>query len=403
MRKTPVYMDGHATTPVDPRVLEAMLPYFTERFGNPSSRTHAFGWEAEAAVTRARKQVAALIGARGRDIVFTSGATESNNLALRGVVEQQRHRGNHVVTVVTEHEAVLDPCRRLARDGFDVTYLPVRADGVIDLETLHAAVTDRTILVSVMAANNEIGVLQPLADVTRIAKRVGALVHTDAAQAAGKIPFLVDETGVDLASLSSHKLYGPKGVGALYVRRRPRVELRPLIDGGGQEEGRRPGTLDVPGIVGFGKAAEICRLEMRDEAARLAGLRDRLWRELRARIDDVEVNGSMTERLPHNLNVSVAGVDGESLMLGLDDVAVSAGSACASASLEPSHVLRALGTSEQLARASLRFGLGRFNSVEEVDHVVERVAQVVRRLREMSPVAEAPAARPDPAAVHSHG
>ena len=390
MRKAPVYMDGHATTPVDPRVVEAMLPYFTERFGNASSRTHAFGWQADAAVVLARKQVASLIGARGREIVFTSGATESNNLALRGAAARYRDRGTHLVTLVTEHEAVLDTCRRLEADGFSVTYLPVRSDGLIDLETLRAAITERTILVSVMAANNEIGVLQPLAEVGRIAKAVGALFHTDAAQAAGKVPFLVNDTGVDLVSLSSHKLYGPKGVGALYVRRRPRVELQPLLDGGGQEERLRPGTLNVPGIVGFGQAAELCRLGMNAEASHLARLRDRLWLGLSERLDGIQLNGSMTDRLPHNLNVSIAGVDGEPLMLGLEDVAVSAGSACASASLEPSHVLRAIGASDQMARASLRFGLGRFNSQEDVDHVVERVAQVVSRLREMSPLETSP-------------
>ncbi len=375
----PVYLDYHATTPVDPRVVQAMLPYFTERFGNPSSRTHRVGTEAAEAVDRARAQVARLIGARAREIVFTSGATESNNLAIKGVAAARRGRGGHIVTVVTEHHAVLDTCRRLEREGLRVTYLPVQPDGLVDLDRVRGAVGPDTILVSVMLANNEIGVLQPVAAIARLAHERGALVHTDAAQAAGKIPVDVEALGVDLLSFTAHKMYGPKGVGALYVRRG--VEIAPLLDGGGQERGLRPGTLNVAGIVGFGAAAEICRGELAAEAERLGRLRDRLLAGLRERVGDLRVNGSLEARLPHNLNVSFPGVAGESLLLALGDLAVSAGAACASGTSEPSYVLKALGLSDALALASLRFGLGRWTTEEEVDYAVDRVATVVGALR----------------------
>ncbi|HVC20042.1 MAG TPA: IscS subfamily cysteine desulfurase [Vicinamibacterales bacterium] len=381
----PVYLDSHATTPVDPRVLDAMLPYFTERFGNPSSRSHAFGWAADEAVERAREQVAALIGANLREVVFTSGATESNNLAIRGVAAPKA--SGHVITAVTEHKAVLDPCRRLEREGFRVTYLRVGRDGLVDPDEVRAAIAADTILISIMAANNEIGVLQPIETIGRLARERGLLFHTDAVQAIGKVPFDVKALGVDLASISAHKLYGPKGVGALYVRRRhPRVEPVPLADGGGQERGLRPGTLNVPGIVGLGAAAELCRLEMRAETDRLRGLRDRLLGGLDARVPGLRVNGSMSERLPHNLNVAFPGVEGEALVMGLKDVAVSSGSACTSASIEPSHVLKGLGLSDDMARASIRFGLSRFTTEEEIDFAVDAVSRLVVRLREMSPL-----------------
>jgi len=387
--KFPIYMDNQATTPVDPRVLEAMLPFFCERFGNAASRNHPFGWEAEKAVDLGRQQVAELIGASPKEIVFTSGATESDNLAIKGVAEMYREKGNHIITVVTEHKAVLDTCKRLEKQGFQVTFLPVRRDGLVDLDQLSAAITDRTLLVSVMMANNEIGVVQPVAEIGRIARSRGVLFHTDAVQAAGKVPFDVDRLNVDLASLSAHKMYGPKGVGALYVRRKnPRVLLTPGIDGGGHERGMRSGTLNVPGIVGFGKAAAICREEMAAEGARLLGLRSRLWDGLRQRLDEIHVNGSLESRLPNNLNVSFAYVEGESLLMGINDVAVSSGSACTSASLEPSYVLKALGTGDDLAHSSIRFGLGRFTTGEEVDYVIEKVTSVVQRLREMSPLYE---------------
>lgn len=380
----PVYLDCHATTPVDPRVVETMLPFFTERFGNPSSRSHPFGWAADEAVETARDQVATLLGAKLREIVFTSGATESNNLAIRGVAAL-RGRG-HIITATTEHKAVLDPCHRLEREGFRVTYLPVDGDGLIDPGDIGRAIADDTILISIMAANNEIGVLQPLAAIGEIARARGVLFHTDAVQAAGKVPFDVEAAGVDLASISAHKMYGPKGVGALYVRRRrPKLDLVPLMDGGGQERGVRPGTLNVPGIVGLGRAAEICRAEMADEAPRLAGLRDRLLQGLRTRVSDLRVNGSLTARLPHNLNAAFPRVEGEALLMGLRDIAVSSGSACTSTSVEPSHVLKGLGLSDELARASLRFGLGRFTTGEEVDYAIGAVADLVVRLRELAP------------------
>ncbi len=389
MLKFPIYMDSHATTPVDPRVLEAMLPYFTEKFGNAASRNHSFGWQAEEAVEQARKQVAALIGATAKEIVFTSGATESDNLAIKGVAHMYRTKGDHIVTAVTEHKAVLDTCKRLEKEGFRVTYLPVGRDGLVSLDRLREALTDKTILVSVMMANNEIGVIQPIAEIGRIARERRILFHTDAVQAAGKVPIDVNALNVDLVSLSAHKMYGPKGIGALYVRRRdPRVLLAPVIDGGGHERGMRSGTLNVTGIVGFGKAAEVAAVEMAQESARLRALRDRLLEGLRKELDEIHVNGSMAERLPNNLNVSFAYVEGESLLMGINDVAVSSGSACTSASLEPSYVLKALGTGDDLAHSSIRFGLGRFNTEEEVDYVIDKVTSVVRRLREMSPLYE---------------
>ncbi|HSK08932.1 MAG TPA: IscS subfamily cysteine desulfurase [Vicinamibacterales bacterium] len=389
MLNLPIYMDCHATTPVDPRVLEAMLPYFTERFGNAASRNHSFGWQAEEAVEAGRKQIAELIGATAREIVFTSGATESDNLAIKGAARMYREKGRHIITVVTEHKAVLDTCKRLEKEGFRVTYLPVRRDGQIDLDQLRDAIAPETTLISVMAANNEIGVLQPIAEIGRIARERGVLFHTDAVQSAGKVPFDVNAMNVDMASLSAHKMYGPKGVGALYVRRRnPRVLLESIIDGGGHERGMRSGTLNVPGIVGMGKAAAIARAEMPAESARVAGLRDRLLAGMRKGLDEIFVNGSMEHRLPGNLNVSFSYVEGESLLMGISDVAVSSGSACTSATLEPSYVLKALGVGDELAHSSIRFGLGRFNTEEEVDYVAAKMVQVVRRLREMSPLYE---------------
>jgi cysteine desulfurase len=387
--KLPIYMDYHATTPVDPRVVESMLPYFTEHFGNAASRNHPFGWEAEEAVELGRKQVAELIGANAKEIVFTSGATESDNLAIKGVAEMYREKGNHIITCVTEHKAVIDTCKRLEKEGYRVTYLPVQKDGLVNLDDLRAAITEKTILITLMAANNEIGVVQPVAEIGAIAKEKGILFHTDAVQAVGKIPFNVNELKVDMASISAHKMYGPKGVGALYVRRRnPRVLLSPLIDGGGHERGMRSGTLNVPGIVGFGKAAELCRVEMASDTARLKGLRDRLNKKLHDGLDEIYINGSMDHRLPHNLNISFAYVEGESLLMGINDVAVSSGSACTSASLEPSYVLKALGAGDDLAHSSIRFGLGRWTTDEEVDYVVNKLITVVTRLREMSPLYE---------------
>jgi cysteine desulfurase len=379
-----IYLDHHATTPVDARVLETMLPYFGEKFGNPASRHHRFGWEAGDAVERARKQVAALIGAGSKDVVFTSGATEANNLAIKGAAEARRKDGDHLVTVVTEHKAVLDPLRRLERDGWRLTVLPVQSSGLVDLDALKGAVTGRTVLVSVMAANNEIGVLQPIAEAAAIAHANGAWFHTDAVQAVGKVPFDVDALDVDLASITAHKMYGPKGVGALYVRRKGReVAIAAQIDGGGHERGMRSGTLNVPGIVGFGKAAEIARAELPVEAKRVAMLRDRLLAALRARTDGMAVNGTLDARLPGNLNVSFEGVDGEALLVALDDIAVSSGAACTAA--EPSHVLVALGLSTDRALASLRFGIGRTTTNADVDYAAEKVSLVVCRLRALVP------------------
>jgi cysteine desulfurase len=387
--KLPIYLDYHATTPVDPRVVEAMLPYFTEHFGNAASRNHPFGWAAEEAVDKARKQIADLIGANAKEIVFTSGATESDNLAIKGVAEMYREKGNHIITAVTEHKAVIDTCKHLEKDGYRVTYLPVQKDGLVNLDDLRNAITPKTILISIMGANNEIGVIQPLAAIGALAKEKGVLFHTDAVQMVGKVPFNVNELKVDLVSLTAHKIYGPKGVGALYVRRRnPRVLLAALIDGGGHERGMRSGTLNVPGIVGFGKAAELCKQEMAADAERLGGLRDRLNARLHQRLDEIYINGTMEHRLPHNLNISFAYVEGESLLMGINDVAVSSGSACTSASLEPSYVLKALGAGDDLAHSSIRFGLGRWTTEEEVDYVADKLATVVTRLREMSPLYE---------------
>src|SRR5579862_8163744 len=392
--KLPIYMDNHATTPVDPRVVEAMLPYFTEKFGNAASRNHSFGWVAEEAVENARAQIARLINAAPKEIIFTSGATESNNLVLKGVAEKYREKGNHIITAVTEHKSVLDAAKRLETQGCEVTYLPVGADGLIRLDELRRAVTPRTILISIMYANNEIGVIQPIAEIGRIAREAGVFFQTDAVQAAGKISVDVEHDHVDLLSISAHKFYGPKGCGALYVRRRdPRVQVVAQMDGGGHERGLRSGTLNVPGIVGFGKAAELAAAEMPAESRRLAALRDRLKDLVLSKLEDVRINGSIAARLPHNLNLSFAGVDGESLLMGMNDVAISSGSACTSARVEPSYVLRALGVPEELAHSSIRFGLGRFNTEEEVDYTARRVAEVVARLRELSPLYEAAKSR----------
>jgi cysteine desulfurase len=383
----PIYLDYHATTPVDARVVDAMLPYFSERFGNASSRHHALGWQANEAVERARLQVAGLIGARAKEIVFTSGATEANNLAIRGALAARRARGSHVVTVVTEHRAVLDTCARLEREGCRVSYVPVGRDGLVDLQQFAAALADDTVLASVMTANNEIGVVQPIAEIARACRARGVWLHTDAVQAAGKVPFDVEAAQVDLASITAHKMYGPKGVGALYVRHSPRVTVEPLFDGGGQERGLRPGTLNVPAIVGFGAAAALCRAEMADESVRVLSLRDRLLAGLQRSLESVSVNGSLTSRLPHNLHVSFAGVDGDALMTGLaDDIAASSGSACASGSREPSHVVKALGLGAIDTRGAVRFSLGRPTTAAEVDFAVERVVDVVARLRKLSPV-----------------
>lgn len=387
--KLPIYMDNHATTQVDPRVLEAMTPYFTSVFGNAASRNHSFGWEAEAAVDRARRQVATLIGATDKEIVFTSGATESNNLALKGIAEMYAERGNHIITQATEHKAVLDTCKRLEKSGVRVTYLPVKKDGLIDLDQLRDAITPKTILISIMYANNEIGVVQPMKEISKIAKEKGVLFHSDGVQAVGKIPVNVVADGIDVMSLSGHKIYGPKGVGALYVRRRnPRVQVTAQMDGGGHERGMRSGTLNVPGIVGLGAACEIARNEMAEEAKRLGFLRDKLKDNLLRDLDEVYINGSMEHRLPHNLNISFAYVEGESLLMGINDIAVSSGSACTSATLEPSYVLKALGAGDDLAHSSIRFGIGRFNTEEEVDYVSGKVTEVVRKLRELSPLYE---------------
>jgi cysteine desulfurase len=387
--KLPIYMDNHATTPVDPRVVEAMMPFFTEKFGNAASRNHEFGWQAEEAAENARAQIARLINATPKEIVFTSGATESTNLAIKGAAEMYREKGNHIITQVTEHKATLDTCKRLEKFGHEVTYLPVEKDGRINLDDLRRAITPKTILISIMYANNEIGVLQPIAEIGKIAKEKGVFFHCDGVQAIGKVPVDVQRDGIDLMSISGHKIYGPKGVGALYVRRKnPRVQLSAIIDGGGHERGMRSGTLNVPGIVGLGKACELCQNEMAGEAKRLSGLRDRLKESIMSRLDETYINGSMEHRLPHNINISFAFVEGESLLMGINDVAVSSGSACTSATLEPSYVLKALGVGEDLAHTSIRFGLGRFNTEEEVHYVADRVVETVNRLRELSPLYE---------------
>ena len=387
--KLPIYMDNHATTRVDPRVFEAMTPYFNDVFGNAASRNHSFGWQAEEAVERARKQIADLVGATSKEIIFTSGATESDNLALKGVAEMYAEKGNHIITAATEHKAILDTCKRLEKEGLRVTYLPVKADGLIDLDMLQEAITDKTILISIMYANNEIGVLQPVAEIGKIAKSKGVLFHTDATQAVGKVPVNVIKDNIDLASISGHKMYGPKGVGALYVRRKsPRVQITAQMDGGGHERGMRSGTLNVPGIVGLGEACALCHQGMAEESKRLSHLRDKLKDRLMTELDEVFVNGSLEHRLPNNLNLSFAYVEGESLLMGINDIAVSSGSACTSATLEPSYVLKALGAGDDLAHSSIRFGLGRFNTEEEVDYVAQKVIDVVKKLRELSPLYE---------------
>jgi cysteine desulfurase len=387
--KLPIYMDNHATTPVDPRVVEAMLPYFTEKFGNAASRNHEFGWKAEEAVETARGQIARLINATPKEIVFTSGATESTNLAIKGVAEMYREKGNHIITQVTEHKATLDTCKRLEKHGYEVTYLPVEKDGRINLDELRRAITPKTILISIMYANNEIGVVQPVEEIGKIAKEKGIFFHCDGVQAVGKIPVDVQKDGIDLLSISAHKIYGPKGVGALYVRRKnPRVQLSAIIDGGGHERGMRSGTLNVTGIVGLGKACELCMNEMQAETVKLRGFRDRLTKSIMSRLDETFINGSMEHRLPHSINISFAYVEGESLLMGINDIAVSSGSACTSATLEPSYVLKALGVGEDLAHTSIRFGIGRFNTQEEVDYVADRVVETVTRLRELSPLYE---------------
>src|SRR6059058_1672679 len=384
--KLPIYLDNHATTPLDPRVLEAMMPYLTNKFGNAASRNHSFGWEAEQAVETAREQVAKLIGATAKEIIFTSGATESDNLAIKGVAEMYREKGNHIITAATEHKAVLDTCKRLEKYGYKVTYLPVQRDGLVNLDELKAAMTDKTILVSIMYANNEIGVLQPVQEIGKLCRERGIIFHTDATQAVGKVPVDVNSQNIDLLSISAHKMYGPKGVGALYVRRKnPRVQVSAIIDGGGHERGMRSGTLNVPGIVGLGKACAIALEEMPRESCQLAGLRNRLKDRIMSRLDECYINGSMEHRLPGNLNVSFGHVEGESLLMGINDVAVSSGSACTSAMVEPSYVLKALGTGDDLAHSSIRFGIGRFNTDAEVDYVADRVVETVQRLREISP------------------
>ena len=384
----PIYLDYQATTPMDPRVLEAMMPYFTYKFGNSSSRSHSYGWEAEEGTEKARVQVAKLIGADEKEVIFTSGATESNNLAIKGVAEFYKDRRNHIVTTVTEHKCVLDTCRHLEQAGFEVTYLPVQQNGLIDLDVLRAAVTDKTVVVSIMAVNNEIGVIQPLAEIGKICREKGAFFHTDAAQAAGKIALDVEAMNIDLMSISGHKIYGPKGIGALYVRRKPRVRLVPLIVGGGQERGFRSGTLPTPLCVGLGEACEIAGKEMDAEAKRLTKLRDRMLKGLRAKLSDLIVNGDLDQRIPGNLNISFAYVEGESLMMGIKNLSVSSGSACTSASLEPSYVLRALGVEEEMAHTSLRIGLGRFTTEHEIDTAVDELVHHVTKLREMSPLWE---------------
>jgi cysteine desulfurase len=374
---------------MDPRVLEAMLPYFTQHFGNAASRNHSFGWEAEQAVDKGRKQVADLIGANPREIIFTSGATESDNLAIKGVAEMYAEKGNHIITAATEHKAVLDTCKKLEKNGYRVTYLPVKGDGLIDLDMLKESITDKTILVSIMYANNEIGVLQPVAEIGKICRERGVLFHTDGVQAIGKVPVDVNKDNIDIMSITGHKLYGPKGVGALYVRRKsPRVQITAQMDGGGHERGMRSGTLNVPGIVGLGEACAIAQREMPEEMKRMAFLRDRLRSKLEAGLDEVYINGSMEHRLPQNLNMSFLYVEGESLLMGINDVAVSSGSACTSATLEPSYVLKALGLGDDLAHSSIRFGIGRFNTEEEIDYVADKLVDVVTKLRELSPLYE---------------
>ncbi len=384
-----VYFDNHATTPMDPRVLDAMLPYFSGKFGNAASRNHAYGWDAEKAVEDSRKKIASLIGANPKEIIFTSGATESNNLAIKGVAEMYAERGNHIITAATEHKAVLDTCKKLEKHGFRITYMPVLANGLVDLDLLRSSITDKTILITIMYANNEIGVIQPIAEIGKIAKERGVLFHTDGVQAVGKIPVNVMADNIDIMSITGHKIYGPKGAGALFVRRKgPRVQLTAQMDGGGHERGMRSGTLNVPGIVGLGEACAICQKEMAEESKRMAHMRDKLRAKLESELDETFINGTMESRLPNNLNMSFAYVEGESLLMGINDIAVSSGSACTSATLEPSYVLKALGVGDDLAHTSIRFGLGRFNTEEEVDYVADRVIQVVKKLRDLSPLYE---------------
>jgi len=389
--KLPIFMDSQSTTPVDPRVLEEMIPYFTEKFGHPASRNHPFGWEAEGGVDKAREQIAKLIGARDpKEVVFTSGGTEAINLALKGVAEMYREKGNHIVTTTIEQRATLDVCKRLERQGFEVTYVPVGREGLVDVEAVRAALTDKTILISIMFANNEIGTIQPVAELGKLAKEKGIIFHTDATQAVGKTPVDVEAMGIDLLSMTAHMLYGPKGVGALYVRRKsPRVRLAPMVDGGGHERGMRSGTVPVPLVVGFGKAAEICREVMGEESKRLAALRDRLQEQIVSKVDEAYVNGHPDRRLPHNLNISFAYVEGESVLMGLNrEAALASGSACTSATLEPSYVISALGVDSELAHSSIRFGLHRFSTEEEVEFVAQKTVEVIHRLREMSPLYE---------------
>ena len=387
--KYPIYLDYHATCPMDPKVLETMLPYFTTTFGNAASRNHEFGWTAEAAVEHARAQIAHLLGCSDKEIIFTSGATESNNLAIQGVAEMYKEKGNHIITSPIEHKAVLDTCEYLERNGYEVTYLKVDEFGRVSPEAVRAAITPKTILVSVMTANNEIGTINPITEIGKVCKEKGVLFHTDAVQAIGKVPVKPEQMNVDLLSLTAHKIYGPKGVGALYVRRKnPRVRLSPIMHGGGHERGMRSGTLNVPGIVGFGKAAEMAESLMVEEMARITKLRERLWDGIRNGLDEVYLNGHPTERLPNNLNVSFAFVEGESLMMGMKELAVSSGSACTSASLEPSYVLKSIGVGEDLAHTSIRFGLGRFTTEEEIDFAIDKVVTTVRKLRDLSPLYE---------------
>ncbi len=388
--KFPIFLDNHSTTPMDPRVLEVMLPYFVEKFGNAASRNHPFGWEAEEAVENARKQIARLIHADAKELVFTSGATESDNLALKGVMEMYHEKGDHIITSLTEHRAVLDTAKALeSKKGLKVTYLPVDKYGMVSPDDVRNAITDKTILISIMMANNEIGTINPIKEIGKIAKEKGVLFHCDATQGVGKIPVDVQEMGIDLMSFSAHKIYGPKGVGALYVRKKaPRVRIAPIIDGGGHERGMRSGTLPVPLIVGFGKACELCEQEMPTESVKLAAMRDRLQEGIMKGLDEAYLNGHPTQRLPHNLNISFAYVEGESLLMGVKEIALSSGSACTSATLEPSYVLRALGVGSDLAHSSIRFGLGRFNTDEEIDYTIKRIIEIVTKLREMSPLYE---------------
>lgn len=388
MRNRPIYLDYQATTPCDKRVVERMLPYFTEDFGNPHSRSHAYGWSAEEAVEAARSQVASIINADEKAVIFTSGATESNNLALKGVAHFYKDQKNHIITCATEHKCLLDSCRRLEQEGFKVTYLPVKSNGLIDLEDLKAAITDKTVLVSIMAVNNEIGVIQPLAEIGKICRNAGVFFHTDAAQAVGKIPIDVEAMNIDLLSISAHKIYGPKGIGALYVRRKPRVRLLSLISGGGQERGMRSGTLSPALCVGFGEACVLAQKEMASESLRLKALQKRFYEEITKELDEVYLNGDLDQRIPGNLNLSFAHVEGEGLMMGVKDLAVSSGSACTSESLEPSYVLRALGVEEEMAHTSIRIGFGRFTTEEEMDFAREKLVKEVKRLREMSPLWE---------------